>query len=303
MAANPKDPNSEEVIGKLCVLEYEMEVTEGLLTALAKTGSEGLDSLFDFSVPYSTTLLSSIPAFFNQEVDFPIIVDQVLGTIYKHPSKWKQLKELVRNDSGTVTLYVCPVTGVPKILSSEETFEVNVNGLTVRMTAAGLSKLCRITHQDVDQAAASLALEYIADIGFIGAMIEDMNEFAENLFTVISTSQDETFVDFFQELILSKSVTLNMNVETGTYEVNLADGSEGEEGGVWSSSDEQTLQEILDEESSLFAEGDDFVDEMVLDPDEGYDDFGYLRFGEFNVREEDLKNKRSTYVKGNDSRH
>lgn len=303
MSDIPSDqPGKDDVIGKLCILEYEMPVTEELLLSLAKTGSEGLDNLFDFSVPYSTTLLSSIPAFFQQEVDFPVIADQVLGTIYKHPRKWKQLLHMVRNDPGIVTLYVCPITGVPKLIASDEIFEIKVNGLNVKMTGTGVSKLSRISHQDVEEDQFQEALEYLAEIGFVGAMIEDMNEFVAALFKVISGRPNDTYVDFFQELLLTKEVSINMDIETGAIEVDFPESSNF---GEWSDTDDATLQELLGD-SEDFLEDD--VDENIMglendiesmseNPEKG------MIFGEFSCSREDLKDKNATFIKGNDTQH
>lgn len=309
MESSPQDPNNEEVIGKLCILDIEMPLTASLLKTLGETGSEGLDDLFAFSVPYSTTLLSSIPAFFQEQVDFPVIADQVLGTIYKHPKKWKQLSELIRKDPGTVTLYVCPVTGVPKIISSEETFEIQVNGLAIRMHGTGLSKLTRITHQVVTSKARKKALEYIDEIGFIGAMIEDMSEFVSNLFTIITANEDDAFVDFFQELLMEKTVSIEMDSRTGSIEVNLPDGSFNSD---LADSDEETLQDILEEERMFReSEEDDLLDfeteenslskEQSFDGEDDQDRSGI--YGGFKISREDLKDENSVFVKGNDTQH
>lgn len=297
MDSNPKDPHDEKVIGKLCVLEYEMPVTEKLLKDLGKSGSDGLDELFAYSVPYSTTLLTSINAFFQQQVDFPIVVDQILGTFYKHRPKWSELFDILKKDSGAVTLYVCPVTGVPKVIGSDELFEIHVNGLTVRMTGTGLSKLSRVTHQPVSKDDAESALEYIDSIGFIGALIENMSEFAENLFTVITANRDEDFVDFFQDLLLAKQTAINMNTKTGKIEIIHSDTEYGE---TLFESEEETLQEILEsapEQNSPEHEHLGIEDEIAAIESEESDT------AEFGFSREDLKNANSVFIEGNKTKH
>lgn len=314
MSTQPQELKKEDLIGKLCILDFEMPVTEALLNSLGRDGSHGLDELFEFSVSYSTTLLSSIPAFYQKEVDFPVVVDQILGTLYKHPKKWKQLIKTLKSDPELVTIYVCPVSGVPKIITSEEVFKIKVNDLQINMKATGLSRLSRITHQNVSQEDANEALEYINDIGFIGAMIEDMNRYVANLFMILSARQDDVFFDFIQDLVLGKEVSINLDPETGDVEVIHTESSLT---GDLSDSDEETLQELLGDNSE--EEFDEFMDSMDLEDDFNEDLDGIdgtvkastdddtnqaskeVIFGEFKVSKEDMKSDHVFFLKGNNT--
>lgn len=289
MSAESQDPNNKDLIGKLCILDYEMPVSENLLMSFGQSGSSGLDDLFDFNVSYSTTLLSSIPAFYQKQVDFPIIADQVLGTLYKHPRKWKELFEAVKNDPDIVTVYVCPISGVPRIFSSEDTFEILVNNLKVNMKATGLSKLSRITHQNLSEESGEVALEYFRETGFVSSLIENMNDFVLNLFTLISTYSDEAFIDFMQNLVFSKKAAISIDVENGTLEIIQPEEEEGE----WSEGDEDRLQDLLESE----AEESEDIDGSYLH--EGLEESGEGNsiHKDFDISRDDLKNKNAIVLK------
>lgn len=297
---DPKSSSRGKVVplqGKLCILGYELAINGDELEEGGVRGSAILDDLFDCNVPYSTALLSCTPAFYQEQIEFPVVVDHILGVLYKHPNHWTQLKKALASDEGHVTLYICPLSGVPMIIPSDKIYKVTVNGLMIQIKGLGLSRLSKLTHQNIDEDAASKALEYLRDVGFIGEFIDNMDEFISYLFGLVGGSGDEYFVEFMQELLYSGEVFLDIDLESGDILVDTSLSEDLEDGESISDLlgyDDIDLEDDLMDEDEL--PDRDLEEELqVLDETENQNDLV--------VKREDLKNPESVFMKGTDTFH
>lgn len=276
--------------GKLCILGYELPVDEDLLEEGGKSGSNTLDDLFDCNVPYSVALLSCVPAFYRGEIDFNTVIEHILGALYKHPPQWSQLKKAIASDEGYVTLYICPFSGVPMIIPSDQVYQIHVNDLTVNMRGTSLSRLCKLTHLDVLPEASEKCLEELKEIGFIGDLIDDMDAFITYLFGFVAGKGDEEFVEFMQELLHEQEVYLEINLETGGLLVESVLEDDDEIGG------EETLQELLSD-----------IDDDEIEENEAHESEAYQEIPDWSSRLKDeeavleaLQNDKQLIVKRED---
>lgn len=283
---------NNKISGKLCILGYELTIDEDQLEDGGIRGSETLDDLFECGVSYSTALLSAIPSFYLNQIEFPVLVDHILGALYKHTDQWKKLKRALATDEGHVTLYVCPLSGVPVIIPSDKIYKITVSGLALHIKGLGLSALSKLTHQEIDPNMKSEFFDVIEKSGFMAPMIDDMNEFVNAVFGYIACMGDDVYIDFMQELVHSGEVNVDINLEDGSVFVDTDIIDDDFEENFHDEDDHEGtnfLERFKDEDDDVFDKYNHYSnDENVLDLE-----------GEFSVTRDDLKNPNSLLVKGN----
>lgn len=297
----PKQDKVVPVSGNLCILGHEIPVNEETLERAGREGSEVLDDLFGCSIAYSTALLSCVPAFYTSQIDFPTVIEHVLGSLYKHPSYWLKLKQTLAVDEGHVTIHICPISGVPMIIGSDKLFTININGtMEIKIQGTALSRLSKITHMNLDPGAAQEGLEYLREAGLVASMIEDMDDFVSNLFAFVGGSSEDAFVDFMQELLHSGEAYLDLDLEAGTCAIDTSLAADLD--------DEETLDDILkDGEVDYFNdlpdtnidESEGLIPDFMLPPEDDADTLDTFQ----DSPGEDQKNPNSVFLKGNDTVH
>lgn len=307
-SSEPKQEKVVPVSGNLCILGHEIPVNEETLENAGRDGSTTLDDLFGCNVAYSTALLSCVPAFYTSQIEFPTVIEHVLGTLYKHPTQWNELKRALATDDGYVTIHICPLSGVPMIFGSDKIFKININEtLQLNLPATSISRLSKVTHMNLEPEAAQEGLEYIREIGLVGSLIEDMGTYITSFLAFVAGTSEEDFVELMQELLYSGEVHVDLDLDAGTYfvDTSMSDDLDDTE-----TLDDLLYDESLDDDNILSMGSDapmeeDFDEESVeqMVKEMMRSDPGVNEQLTLTVNTDDLKNPSSVFLKGNKTIH